>query len=258
MENRTTHTGAQNENPNLLGRGILPDTNRHNLSEVYKARRKNEFALYPPEDMPIVKGMQGIISRVDDMIIELPDGTERNLEIFGSPVQDAEGKTWASLVTFMDITERIRAYDDLDEAHKFNEEIIHSANEGIIVYDLELRYKLWNPYMERLTGTKSQHLLGQRAVDIFPQITKNGLLNMLENTLITQKAGEHEVRFDHSGRNGGAGWARNNISPLYNSKNEMIGILSIVQNITEHKISEEKLMHLSYHDQLTGLYNRLF
>jgi PAS domain S-box-containing protein len=39
-------------------------------------------------------------------MVERPDGTEIFLEIFGSPVTDSQGQIWASLVSFIDITER--------------------------------------------------------------------------------------------------------------------------------------------------------
>jgi len=35
----------------------------------------------------------------------------------------------------------------------FKKAIIQDAGESIAVYERELRYKVFNPYMERLTGT---------------------------------------------------------------------------------------------------------
>jgi diguanylate cyclase len=90
----------------LLGRGILPDASKDNLTEVYQAFKYGTYEHYPTEEMPIVRGMYGENSHIDDMIVRRPDGIERQLEIFGTTVPDAEGKTWASLVTFVDITER--------------------------------------------------------------------------------------------------------------------------------------------------------
>ena len=43
----------------------------------------------------------------------------------------------------------------------------------------------------------------------------------------------------------------------YNAKNE-IEIIGISRNIEERKRAEQDILHLSYHDQLTGLYNRRF
>jgi diguanylate cyclase len=97
----------------FLGRGILPYANMHNLSEVYKARRIGSSDPYPPEEMPIILGMQGLKSHIDDLVVERPDSTELLLEIFGTPVYDEMGKPWASLVTFLDITERKKAEENL-------------------------------------------------------------------------------------------------------------------------------------------------
>ncbi len=97
----------------LLGRGILPDVTENTLSEVYQAYRKDTMEHYPTSEMPIVLGMKGISAHIDDMVVEHPDGTQRLLEVFGCPVNDKDGKPYASLVTFMDITERKKAEEDL-------------------------------------------------------------------------------------------------------------------------------------------------
>ncbi|TFG82897.1 MAG: PAS domain S-box protein [Erysipelotrichales bacterium] len=97
----------------FLGRGILQDADMHNLSEVYKAHKVGSTDPYPPQEMPIILGMQGKSSHIDDLVVERPDGSERLLEIFGTPVTDSQGKTWASLVTFFDITEHKKAEEKL-------------------------------------------------------------------------------------------------------------------------------------------------
>ena len=97
----------------LLGSGILPDANEHNLSEVYKAYKGDTQKHYPTSEMPITLGMKGISAHIDDMVVERPDGTRILLEVFGTPVFDENGNSWASLVTFMDITERKKAEEHL-------------------------------------------------------------------------------------------------------------------------------------------------
>ncbi len=97
----------------LTGRGILPGANEQNLSEVYKAYKKDTQEQYPAAEMPIVLGMKGISAHIEDMFVERPDGTRIQLEVFGSPVIDQDGTPWASLVTFMDITERKKAENEL-------------------------------------------------------------------------------------------------------------------------------------------------
>ena len=75
----------------LLGRGVLPDTTRQNLADVYKAFKNNTNNPYPVDEMPIVRGMMGEHVHIDDMVVVRPDGTQTLLEIFGSPVKNDNG-----------------------------------------------------------------------------------------------------------------------------------------------------------------------
>lgn len=98
---------------NLQGRGILPDANKSNLSHVYQAFKNDTGEPYPTSEMPIIMGMNGLNAHIDDMVVERPDGTRVQLEVFGSPVLDDKGHPWASLVTFLDITERKKSESEL-------------------------------------------------------------------------------------------------------------------------------------------------
>ena len=97
---------ANREAARLLGRGILPDATENNLSEVYEAYRWGTGERYPPQEMPIIRGMRGEASHIDDMEVVRPDGTRVRLEIFGNPVRDFEGRIIASLVSFFEISGR--------------------------------------------------------------------------------------------------------------------------------------------------------
>lgn len=90
----------------LLGRGVLPDVSKNNLNIIYQAYKSSTKELYPLDEMPIIMGMHGKFSHIDDMEVERPDGERRLLEVFGCPVFDADHQVWASLVGFFDITER--------------------------------------------------------------------------------------------------------------------------------------------------------
>ena len=68
--------------------------------------------------MPVVRGMYGESSHVEDMVVVRPDGTIVQLEVFGTPVTDGKNRVTASLVSFLDITERKRAEQVITEAQK--------------------------------------------------------------------------------------------------------------------------------------------
>lgn len=90
----------------LLGSGILADTATEIAAEVYETYTYGTRERYPVEKMPIVRGMHGEATTVDDLQVIRPDGTSKLLEVFGSPVLDADGHPWASLICFQDITAR--------------------------------------------------------------------------------------------------------------------------------------------------------
>jgi len=50
----------------------------------------------------------------------------------------------------------------------------------------------------------------------------------------------------------------NYYSPVYSHDGNMTGLTCFVLNITERKKAEEEILYLSYHDALTGLFNRRF
>lgn len=117
---------ANDQARKILGRGILPDANEQNLAHVYRAFRAGTDEPYPAEEMPIVQGIHGQSLRIDDMEVERPDGTRALLEVIGTPVVDENGSPWASLVGFLDITERKRAEEEI---MRLNEELERRVQE---------------------------------------------------------------------------------------------------------------------------------
>ncbi len=226
---------------NLLGMGILPDATQKNFDEVYKGHRKGCTTPYPAEELPLVYGMKGISSHIDDLVVERPDGTEMLLEVYGTPLLDEEGKPWASLAAFSDITERTRAYEELDEALKFNEDIINSARNGVIVYDTELRYKVWNPFMENISGFSAREVLGQSIEKIFPWHKETGVIDSLKLVLEGKSIDENLFQFNIT-KTGKVGWALDSSGPLYNRKGDVIGVLGFVQDVTERTIANDLLI----------------
>ena len=146
----------------LLGRGILPDANKYNLAEVYKAFKADSRQPYPPEEMPVFLGINGQSAQIDDMIVVRPDGTEILLEIFGTPVKDKKGNVWASLVSFMDITERKKAEEDLKVERENFFALFESSPVAMLVIDETTNIILANLAAIALSGGKESDFIQHR------------------------------------------------------------------------------------------------
>jgi len=116
---------ANREAITLLGRGILPDSTEGTIAEMYEVYKAGTSTRYPADELPIIRGMKGETSHVDDMVVVRPDGTQVDLEVFGTPVKDEQGNVIASLVSFVDITERKVAEDTIAKLAHFPEESPH-------------------------------------------------------------------------------------------------------------------------------------
>jgi PAS domain S-box-containing protein len=122
----------------LLGRGTLPDATGETLAAVYETYRAGTSTRYPTGEMPIVRGMKGESSHIDDMVVRRPDGSEVRIEVFGTPVTSREGQVRGSLVSFIDITDRKRAEETIRSLAQFPEEnpypVIRLAADGTLLY----------------------------------------------------------------------------------------------------------------------------
>ena len=72
--------------------------------------------------------------------------------------------------------------------------IITHANEGVVVYDRELRYLVWNRFMENLTGLSSQDALGHCTTDLFPHIREQGI----DQLIVPRPAGRDDIQRRYS------------------------------------------------------------
>lgn len=144
------------------------------------------------------------------------------------------------LMNYHDITERKHAEDELRETSQLNKEIIQSAQEGVIVYGRDLRYQVWNPFMEQITGLAAQAVLGRHPAELFPFLRETGMLERLERTLDGENLGTLDFPYTVPAT-GLAGWAADTSSPLRNADGDIIGIIATVSEISARKQAEEEL-----------------
>jgi diguanylate cyclase (GGDEF)-like protein/PAS domain S-box-containing protein len=170
-------------------------------------------------------------------------------------VRDTDGNPCYDVAMVEDISERKQAEADLREAYQFNEEVISSAQEGIVVYDRDLRYVLWNPFIEQLTGLSREEVIGSHALDLFPHLREQGIDRLLHRALAgeTVRSADISVHLPHSNTRL---WVTGCYTPHRNADGEIVGVIGVINDLTERKRAEEALEHQALHDTLTDLPNR--
>jgi len=168
------------------------------------------------------------------------DGTVVWLDTTKIPLTDSSGNVSGVLGVYEDITRRKQTEEELNEAFLFNQQIINCAHEGIIVYDRNLRCRVWNPFMEQISGVKSAEVVGTGPLDVFSFFPETGVTGRLQRVLQGQTVETVEFPFRSPGV-AKSGWATGSSAPLLNAKGEIIGIISTVRDLTVHRETEDQL-----------------
>jgi PAS domain S-box-containing protein len=128
----------------------------------------------------------------------------------------------------------------LRDSKQFIKTIITSAQEGIIVYDRFLCYRVWNAFMERITGMSERSVLGKYALDVFPHLGEQGADIFLKRALSGETVQTPDMAYMIPST-GKSGWVASTYAPHRLSDGEIIGVVGIVKDITERKQAEEAL-----------------
>lgn len=237
---------------NLLGRGILPDATKTNLAEVYKAYKVGTGKPYPIEDMPIILGMSGKTSFIDDMLVERPNGTQTFLEIFGSPVLDSNNNVWASLVSFNDITQRKQVEEELRNRGRFIESLINLSPDIIYLYDLKEQKNIFtNDGIQRILGYSISdiHEMGNQLLFLLMHPEDwHTYLEIISPLYETAKDNEpiiHQYRM--KAKNGNWHWIESTeIIYIRNADNSPKQIFGTGRDITESKKNQQALLEAEW------------
>ena len=157
---------------------ILLDVNRAALEAL--GYRKEELVgkplhvIYPPESLPITERLfqrwkeTGEL-RDEEITIITKQGERRTVILNADAVRDKDGRLLHSLSVQQDITERKRAEQAVHRLMDFNESIIQSMAEVIVVTDSHGDITFANPACAALLGYTVEELVGLPWTRIVPQ-----------------------------------------------------------------------------------------
>lgn len=168
------------------------------------------------------------------------DNKTVNIIVHGSPYKNSKGQITGTVGVIIDISKRKEAEQAIKKSEVFNREVINNAGEGIVVYNKELRYQLWNPFMEKITGKEANEVLGKYAPDIFPHLKEHGLEDSLKEALKGNQVNISDTPF-RVPQTRKKGWISSLYSPHYDEKGNIIGVIATINDVTERKEAEEKL-----------------
>jgi PAS domain S-box-containing protein len=133
-----------------------------------------------------------------------------------------------------------RTAEALRQAQQFTREIIDGVAMGIIVYDNELRYVLWNRFMEELTGMPAERVIGRCAPELFNDIRNLGPDRLLQRALKGEVFSTPDVQFEIP-QTGRKRWVSVRYAPQRDCDGVIVGVIAMVSDVTARRNAEMAL-----------------
>jgi len=229
-----------------------------------EALGKTDYETFPQDiaeafsrdDQKVLKNGKPVFNR-EERAVAL-NGKERWLLTSKIPLRDEEGRLIGLVGIGRDITKQKQAEEKLRQERILLRTIIDNLPVGIYIKDLKGRKTLTNPTdLEYMGFTKEDEVLGKTDFEIYPpEIAKQ----FRQDDKFVLKNGKPVLNREEkaTASDGKERWLLTSKIPLRDEEGRLIGLVGIGSDITEKKKSEERIRYLSFHDPLTGLYNRAY
>ncbi len=180
-----------------------------------------------------------------------PNGLERFVRERGRVYFNDHGKPSRMVGTVQDITDMKKSESEL---RKLTMVIEASAN-IIFITDQTGKIEYINNRFQEITGYGKEEIIGKTPQMLSSGETTSHEYSKLWETILSKRTWRGVFR--NKKKDGAFYWANTIISPVLDSRGEIVHFLAIQEDITEKKKSQEKLWYLSNYDPVTGLLNRM-
>jgi diguanylate cyclase (GGDEF)-like protein/PAS domain S-box-containing protein len=147
-------------------------------------------------------------------------------------------------------------YIENEEKRALLKALINTIPDSFFFKNTEGVYISFNKTFEKHVGKPENEIIGKTDLDLFGE---EKAYQLRRSDLEVMKSGQTVASEGiHLNPDGSQVYLETLQTPFYDAAGNIRGIISIGRDITGRKMREEKIQYLSYHDILTGLYNRSF
>lgn len=257
------------------------------ITEVYQIYRAGTDELYPTEELPAIRALQGNSLQIEDMELH-QNGQIIPLEVYATPIFDEIGNILYSIKVFNDITERrqvqniladyshvleaqvmqrttelIKINDQLKqeiaerqqvekaliESEEKFQEIAQTVNQFFFIRSATTDHYLYvSPAYEKLWGLSCESLY--QNPNSWMKAVHPDDLGIVTNSLKKQLQVDfvqREFRIIHA--DGSMRWIITEVSAIRNLNGELLRLIGVAKDITERKLVEQSLQQSIQREQ---------
>jgi len=198
---------------------------------------------------------QALLAQPGHQIYEAPlqawDGPHQIIFI-KSTYQRPDGKIGGIIGILKDLTQRLRAEEELEQLRKFSDSTVQTMTEGLVLTDSEGKFSFVNPAAAWMLGYTPAEMVDQDVLSFIPK-DQRSVVKREDEKRAKGISDRYELAFQH--KDGSRRTFLVSGGPRVQGA-QFAGTLAVLTDITERKALEEEIKALSLRDQLTTLYNR--
>ncbi|MFW6333856.1 MAG: sensor domain-containing diguanylate cyclase, partial [Desulfosalsimonas sp.] len=137
---------------------------------------------------------------------------------------------------------------------EYLDNIFENSADAIAIVDRQGRFTRWNKRAVEMFGYSTEEMQGKHFSEFYADPKK--MQEMIEE--LKAKGSVHAYEIDFIKRDGTLLPCSISISVIRGEEDRPMGSITIVRDLSQWKEAQRKLQEMSFHDALTGLYNRLF
>ncbi|WP_312641166.1 HD domain-containing phosphohydrolase [Hydrogenoanaerobacterium sp.] len=157
--------------------------------------------------------------------------------------------------------ELLNAKEVINSERLLFETTLHSLGDGVISTDQNGNVQIMNEVAENLTGWTSNDAHGlpfETVFNIINEFTREKCPSPIKKSFENGKINELDDYTVLISKNGDEIPIEDSTAPILDSEGNITGAVIVFRDYTDKKQKQAEISYLSYHDPLTGLYNRHF
>ena len=236
---------------------VLQGTTLEKRMQHYAGLESNGREPAPLEQTPAWRALhKGEVVMNEEWQVARPDGSQSVVSMIASPVLNNRGEITHAVTSFRDITKNKEMEAALRRREFDFRTLVENSPDLILRVDPQMRYQFVNSAYERMTGIFRERFLGRTSREL--ELPEQYCALLEEGAAKAMGSGrEINMEFDFRGLlEQRHFWGR--IIPEFESERRVRSVMMVARDITERKKAEEHIRYVSFHDSVTGLYNRAY
>lgn len=147
-----------------------------------------------------------------------------------------------------------------EERSKYFQTLI-SIGDGVMVVDPAGKIEMLNEVAQQLTGWANEEARGKHYTEVFVLSHEDHRQEIIDPIFTAMKTDQTQELRNHAvltAKDGSVFHLEDSAAPIKNEKGETVGIVLVFRDVSEKNEQRKEIEYLSFHDALTGLYNRRF